>query len=335
MIKIGQVGIGHNHGAAKMECIRKFPHVFEVVGYAPESEAWREERGGLPAYEGLPCMEIEALLEKCDAVMVETEVPMLTSMAQRCIDAGKHIHLDKPGSGTLVEYAHLLDSAKNKGLTVQLAYMYRYNPAVKKCLEWKRDGSFGDITMVKAEMSTFHSEQYKRWMSGFPGGMMYILGSHMLDLVMLFLGEPQHTTSFFSHSGLDGIEYPDNTLAVLEYPRAIGRVFASAVEHNGWGNRQLVVSGTKGKAHIMPLEKSTRLFWSDADISPEAYANMKKEITVPDPSWYGRYDAMMLDFHDCVTGKKQNPFTYEYEYALQRTLLEICSADKRDRFVPL
>ncbi len=330
MIRIGQIGIGHNHGAAKMECVRKFPQLFEVVGYAPESEAWRKERGGLPAYEGLACMERDELIDRCDALMIETEVPMLTSAAQRCIDAGKHIHLDKPASGTLDDYERLLLSAKEKGLTVQLAYMYRYNPAVKKCLEWKREGRFGDITMVKAEMSSFHSEEYRRWMSGFRGGMMYILGSHMVDLAMLFLGEPERVKSFFSHSGLDGIEYPDNTLAVLEYPRALGRVFASAVERNGWGNRQLVVSGTMGKAHIMPLEKTTRLFWSDAKISTETYADMKMEITVPDPSWYGRYDAMMRDFHSFVTGEKENPFTYEYELALQKTLLEICKADLRE-----
>ena len=78
MIRIGQIGIGHNHGAKKMESVRKFPNKFEVVGFAPESDRWMQERGGLDAYAGLPCMEIPELLEKCDAIMVETEVPLLT-----------------------------------------------------------------------------------------------------------------------------------------------------------------------------------------------------------------------------------------------------------------
>ena len=332
MIKIGQIGIGHNHGAKKMESVRKFPHLFEVVGVAPESEEWRAKRGDLPSYEGVPVLSRAELLEKCDAVMVETEVPLLTQTAQACIDAGKHVHLDKPACGTLEEYGHLLDAAKAKGLAVQLAYMYRYNPAVQKCLKWKAEGRFGDITMVKAEMSTFHDKEYKEWMSQFRGGMMYILGSHMLDLVMLFLGEPDRVTSFFSHSGLDGLEYPDNTLAVLEYPRALGRVFASAVERNGYGNRQLVVSGSKGKAHIMPMERSTRLYWSDEVLAPDTYACRRMQIPVADPAWDGRYDAMMLDFHDIVIGKKENPFTYEHEYALQKALLEICRADQRALF---
>ena len=31
-IRIGQIGIGHNHGEAKMLAVRKFPELFEVVG---------------------------------------------------------------------------------------------------------------------------------------------------------------------------------------------------------------------------------------------------------------------------------------------------------------
>ena len=54
MIKIGQIGLGHNHGAKKMECVRKFPQFFEVVGYAPENDEWKQKRGDLPAYQGLP-----------------------------------------------------------------------------------------------------------------------------------------------------------------------------------------------------------------------------------------------------------------------------------------
>ena len=42
-IKIGQIGIGHNHGAAKMEAVLKFPDLFEVVGFAEENEKWSVE----------------------------------------------------------------------------------------------------------------------------------------------------------------------------------------------------------------------------------------------------------------------------------------------------
>ena len=37
-IKVGQIGIGHNHASALMSAVRKFPQLFEIVGYAEENE---------------------------------------------------------------------------------------------------------------------------------------------------------------------------------------------------------------------------------------------------------------------------------------------------------
>ena len=62
-IKIGQIGIGHNHGEGKMKAVRKFPELFEVVGYAEENEEWIKARENLPAYQGLKRWSVEELLK--------------------------------------------------------------------------------------------------------------------------------------------------------------------------------------------------------------------------------------------------------------------------------
>ncbi len=71
-IKIGQIGIGHNHGEGKMQAVIKLPELFEVVGYAEENECWVEKRGGLSCYKGLPRMSVEEIIEKSDAILVLT-----------------------------------------------------------------------------------------------------------------------------------------------------------------------------------------------------------------------------------------------------------------------
>ena len=58
-VKIGQIGIGHNHGQGKMQAVRHFPELFEVVGVCEPSEQWRRQRGALPEYAGLPFMSEE------------------------------------------------------------------------------------------------------------------------------------------------------------------------------------------------------------------------------------------------------------------------------------
>ena len=322
-IRIGQIGIGHNHGGAKMSAVRKFPELFEVTGWAEENEEWVRRRGGNACYEGLPRLTPEEVIARSDAVLVECDVWDLTAWAQRCADAGKHIHMDKPASGTLAAYRHLLDTAEAKGLAFQLGYMYRYNPAVQKVFEAEHNGDFGEIYSINAEMSTFHSIPYKKWLQNFGGGIMYILGSHLVDLAVYLLGKPRRVSSFLLHTGLDGVDFADNDLAVLEYDRALARIFVSSAEVNGWGRRQLVVAGSRATASILPLENTCRMTWSDTSFAENAYRDYHRDVPVPDLPPDCRYDGMVQDFHAYITGAKANPFSFAHEYAVQEVLDEI------------
>ena len=323
MIKIGQIGLDHNHGEAQMLAVRKFPELFEVVGYAEENEEWIKKRGDLPGYQGLKRMSVQEVIEQSDAVLVECDVWNLTKYAKMCIEAGKHIHMDKPASGTLEEYKEVLDMAKAKDLVIQLGYMYRYNPAVKKCFEAVKNGDLGEIYSVNAEMSTFHGEDYKKWLTNFRGGIMYILGSHLVDLIVYILGEPEKITSFLKHTGLDGVDFEDNNLAVLEYGKALARIYVSSVEVNGYGRRQLMVSGSKGTINIVPLENTITMTYADTKISIDCYKDMKEYVTIENVPPGSRYDEMMQDFYEYIMKTKKNPFTYEHDYLVQKVLYDI------------
>ena len=322
-IKIGQIGIGHNHGEAKMKAARKFPELFEIVGYAEENERWIEKRGANKGYEGLPRMSVEEVIAKSDAILVESDVWDLTKYAKMCVDAGKHMHMDKPASGTLEEYKYVLDTAKEKNLVVQLGYMYRYNPAVLECFEHIKNGDIGEIYSINAEMSTFHKPEYKKWLTNFGGGIMYILGSHLVDLIVYMMGEPKKITSYLKHTGLDGVDFEDNNLAVLEYDKALARIFVSSVEVNGYGRRQLVVAGSKGTVNICPLECPIKMTYSDTQMVDRPWENVCLKVPIENVPSDCRYDNMMQDFYEYITGTKQNPFTYEHDYLVQKVLSEI------------
>ena len=328
MIRIGQIGIGHNHGEAKMLAVRKRPDLFTVVGYAEEDESWVAKRGGNKGYEGLPRLSVGEVIEKSDAILVESDVWNLTKYASMCVKAGKHIHMDKPMSGTVEECKALLDEAEKKKLVVQMGYMYRYNPAVRRLIDAYQKGDLGEITSINAEMSTFHAVSYKKWLTNFEGGIMYILGSHLIDLIVYLLGEPDHVTSFMKHTGLDGVDFPDNTLAVLEYGNALARVFVSSVEVNGWGRRQFMAAGTKGTVNIVPLENKITMTYSDLSIARNEYEDMKLTPDIADVPKDCRYDDMMADFYDYVMGTKENPFTYKHDLAVARTIERVIKGDK-------
>ena len=321
MIKIGQIGIGHNH-SNKLDAVKKFPELFEIVGYAEEDPDWIEKRGNHKSFVDVPRLSTQEILEKSDAILVETDVWNLTKTAQMCIDAGKHIHMDKPASGTLEEYKHLLDTAKEKNLVVQLGYMYRYNPAINQLMDMVTSGKLGQVSAIHTEMSIRHNDAYRTWLNHFKGGDMYIFGSHLIDLIIRILGEPKKVMSSICSSGENGVEAPDLTAALLEYDRAIGRVFTSSVEWDGWARRCLCVDGSLGTVEIKPLEDPCIMTFAPKHDGKKAGVMMAQQIPVPNVQNDYRYDIMMQKFYNYVTGIEENPYSYDYEYMLHKVILE-------------
>ena len=322
-IKIGQIGIGHNHGEGKMLAVQKFPELFEVIGYAEENEEWVEKRGNLPCYKDLPRLSAREIIEKSDAILVECDVWNLTKVAKMCVEAGKHVHIDKPASGTLAEFEELLNIAKEKNLTVQMGYMYRYNFAIQKLMDMINSGELGEIYQIDAEMSTYHSKEYREWLKKFKGGSMYIFGSHLIDLVVSILGEPEKVYPFIKQTGFEGVYSDDNNFAVLEYDKAIARITNLSVEVNGWGMRRFAVMGSKGTVEIKPIELNVEMTKSTTDIASNAYQDMKEKVDIKDVPTLSRYDEMMKDFYKSVIGEKENPYSYEHELAVQKTLCRV------------
>ena len=65
-IRLGQIGIGHNHAEAKMYAARKFPELFEIIGWAEENERWVEKRGNNSEYKDIPRLSVDEIIEKSD-----------------------------------------------------------------------------------------------------------------------------------------------------------------------------------------------------------------------------------------------------------------------------
>ncbi len=320
-LKIGQIGIGHNH-SDKIKSIKRFPEYFELIGWSEENEEWVERRGSNAHFGDVPRLTKEEILEKSDAVLVETDVWDLTKTAMECVKAGKHVHMDKPASGTLEEYKQLLDEAEERNLTLQLGYMYRYNPNMETLLHMAKSGELGEITSIHAEMSTLHGDKYRTWLQNFHGGNMYIFGSHLIDLIVYLLGKPQKVLSHLGESGKNGIVCTDLSTATLIYEKALARVFVSSVEVNGWARRVFSVAGTEATVELRPIEEPVRM--TLARFQPRAgRRDLFGELPVQELEAPNRYDKMLLEFYEYVVNGKENPFTYAHEYAVQQVLDEI------------
>ncbi|MDQ0291297.1 Gfo/Idh/MocA family protein [Oligosphaera ethanolica] len=326
-IKIGQIGIGHNHASEKMAAFRRLSDFYEVVGVVESDPEWKERRGNLPQYQGLPWLTEEELFQTpgLEAVAVETDGFDLLSTAQRCVDHGMHIHMDKPGGEELEPFRRLLDCFRQKHLCIQLGYMYRNNPAVNFCFKAARSGWLGDIFEVHAVMSRYDGDDYRRWLSGFKGGAMYIFGGHLIDLVISLLGRPQKVTPYQRKTRDDNLY--DNGFAVMEYPRATASIRTSVVEIDGMKHRRLIVCGTKGTVDICPLEHHSSRYHLDPlhvrltlkEDNAEFKAGTHDVVM---PVMQGRYDLQLTELARIIRGEITNPYPVLHELLVQEALLQ-------------
>ena len=321
-IRIGQIGVQHAH-ATKLSVYRESPD-FDVVGVVEPDARARQRVAEQAPFRGLPWLTEQQLLEMpdVDAVLVETPVRDLLGVAERCIAAGKHIHLDKPAGAKWPQYQVLLAAAQQKKLLVQMGYMYRYNPAVLLLREFLRQGWLGEVYEVHAAIGKQIDRGEREQLAEFAGGIMFEIGCHLIDLVVGVLGphsqvtSRQQVTSYRQHVGSADDQLMDNMLAVLITPRTLATVKTSAVEVDGGPRRQLTVCGTRGTFHIQPLDNPTATIALDAPRGE--FRKGTQTLTFPK---FTRYTADAADMARILRGEKESDYSYEHDLEVQRCVL--------------
>ncbi len=335
-IKIAQIGASlYSHGAEIFATLTKNLDCFEVLGYAlPEREEEKYPHR-LKSFEGYKKMTVEEILNnpEIEAVAVETEEQYLCKYAIMAAEAGKHIHMEKPGGMKLSEFSRLIEICKEKNLVFHTGYMYRYNPVVSALFERIENGELGEIISVEAQMSGKHSDAQREWMNSFENsGMMFFLGCHLVDLVYRIMGKPKRVIPFIKETLANGVKSPDFALALFEYDRGVSFVKTTDMEYGGFIRRQLVVTGTKGTVEIKPLE----IHPDKSLVTDETEPQITEYTDHLDSAWgargerhtspvYDRYKNMMRSFSLEISGDLVSPYSKEYELELYKLVLESCS----------
>ncbi len=327
-IRIAQIGINRfSHGVDIFETLCALPDEFEIAGWAPVEDECLTCADKLGVFDGYQRLSVEEILAdpSIEAVAIETDEIHLTKYASLAAKAGKHIHMEKPGSPDGAAFDRLIDSVKAGGVLLHIGYMYRYNPVIADAVKRAASGGLGEILSVEAQMSRMDGQTVRRWLSAFPGGMTFYLGCHLLDLVLRIQGMPQKIHPL-SRPTADGFG-PDYGMAVLEYEHGVSYIKAAGTEIGGGSRRQLVISGTAGSIEIRPLEVRVPgegyLFVTH---KCEFFADGRTVRTVSEP--FDRYKPMMRAFAAMVRGEAENPYTPEYERTFFHALLACCGAEK-------
>lgn len=165
---------------------------------------------------------LEAALKHVDAVIICVPNFLHYPIAKLCLEKGKHVLCEKPITTNVRDGENLLRMAKARSLTLTVAHVRRFLPAVKKIKEIITTGTLGALKGFDFREGTVFSWPtvtafiFDKEKAG--GGVLMDIGVHLLDLLFWWLDD--EVASF---------QYADDNLGGLESTSEIQMTFRRGV----------------------------------------------------------------------------------------------------------
>jgi len=192
---------------------------------------------------------------RVDAVYIATPVALHAPQTIAALRAGKHVLCEKPVALNFQQACDMRDAAAEAGRVLGIAYYRRMYPKVLRARQLLAEGVIG--RPVLAEISChdwFNAEAGRGWlvdpaMAG--GGPLYDIGSHRIDLLNDFFGEPVAVTAQRSnHVHRRAVE--DSATVLIEYACGV-RGVVDVRWHCRAGRDEFRITGTDGVMDLSPL----------------------------------------------------------------------------------
>lgn len=173
-----------------------------------------------------------------DIVCCAAPAHLLAPLAERAIDAGVAVLLEKPMAGSVEEARRIVEHAADRGTFLSVGYVERFNPALRACKERIARGDLGRVFQARS-----------RRLSPFPdrmssAGVALDLASHDLD-AMRFLLDTEIERAFAETQQLAHDHAEDLVIATLRF-----RSGATGSLEANWLTpqkvRELMVTGEAG-----------------------------------------------------------------------------------------
>lgn len=310
-IPIGFLGVTYSHGPDKLKLAMSSPD-WEFVGVCDESDAGRQTCEKL----GAKRISRDDLLQRAEVIAVESDIRDHAAHALLALQAGKHVHLEKPPAAKLVDLQAVIALAREKKRLLQAGFMWRYNPGFIAIFEAVRQGWLGDVYLVRGFISNNLAPARRVEWAEFSGGSMFDLGSHLVDAAVRLLGKPKSVTPFTRHHGRLDDSLKDNNVAVLEFERASAVLINTALQAGNVPARSFEVLGTNGVATLQPIEPPTL----SLDLAKPAGPYVKGTQKIQLPA-YQRYVGDFIELAAAVRGERALTASLDEELLVGETVL--------------
>jgi predicted dehydrogenase len=143
-LAIGVVGYGY-WGSKHVRVLSSFPDVdVHVVDSAATRR--RHAREAFPA--AIVHAELEAAIDRLDAVVIATPAVNHHRLAKFALDRGVHALVEKPLALTTADCADLIRAAEASNVKLMVGHTYEFNAGIRKVRHLMESGELGEILYV-------------------------------------------------------------------------------------------------------------------------------------------------------------------------------------------
>ena len=169
----------------------------------------------------------EALLADRDIDVVYLPLPngLHAEWAIRAVRAGKHVLCEKPLALTVEEVDAMFAAAREAGVTVAEAFMYRHHPQTTRVRELVVSGALGRVRFVRGTFSFPLTRPHDvRLSPALGGGSLWDVGCYPLSFARYVLGQEPLEVAGAQHEGRTGVDmsfaaqlrFPDDVLVQFD-----------------------------------------------------------------------------------------------------------------------
>lgn len=230
-LKIAVIGAGVFGGYHANKCAAH-PRAEFVGIYDPDIDRAKlqADKHGVEAFDNF-----QAMLAKCEAVIVASPADTHGAMALTALEFGKHCLIEKPIASTLRDAERIVGLARDKNLIVQVGHQERF---VAKAI--------GLHSLPQSPIHIASNRMSKYSERGTDVSVSLDLMTHDLDLVVMLMGGlPKIVTG---QTRMEKSSFPDFSQGELLYENGTATLIASRLEDEF--SRTMDIAYQSGEVHI-------------------------------------------------------------------------------------